>query len=64
MFPTYLSWIHMVNSDISEAIKRDHACVIQTWFESPHWQFWVYHPGGDKELIKEGDGKFDPSWIS
>ncbi len=64
MFPTYLSWIHMVNSDISEAIKRDHAYVIQTWFEPPHWQFWVYHPGGDKELIKEGDGKFGPSWIS
>ncbi len=54
----------MVNSDISEAIKRDHAYVIQTWFEPPHWQFWVYHPGGDKELIKEGDGKFGPSWIS
>jgi polygalacturonase len=48
MFPTYLSWINMVNSDSSEAIKRKHAYVIQMWFEPPHWQFWVYHPGGNK----------------
>jgi polygalacturonase len=48
MFPTYLSWINMVDSDISEAIKRKHAYVIQMWFEPPPWQFWVYHPGGNK----------------
>ena len=63
MFPTYLSWIHTVNGIISKAIQSDHTYVIQTWFEPPHWQFWLYHPDGTKTLVQEGDGQFDRSWI-
>ena len=39
MLPTYQAWIHTVNTRISEAIQRDHAYLVQTWFEPPHWQF-------------------------
>ena len=63
MFPKYQAWIHTVNHHISEAIQSDHVYLIQTWFQPPHWQFWVYHPSGDKKLVAEGDGKFEPSVI-
>lgn len=63
MFPKYEAWIHSVNQRISERIQSDHVHVLQTWFETPHWQFWVYHTVGSRELIVEGDGKFDPSLI-
>lgn len=61
MFPQYQAWIHTVNQRIAEALQTDHAYVIQTWFEPPHWQFWVYHPNGDKKLVVEGNGQFDVS---
>ena len=63
IFLKYQEWIHTVNHRISEAIGSEHVFVIQTWFEPPHWQFWVYQPTGDKKLIAEGDGKFDPAMM-
>jgi hypothetical protein len=63
MFPTYLAWIHTVNARISEAIQRDHVYVIQNWSEPSHWEFWVYHPSGDKELIQQAEGEFNRAWI-
>jgi hypothetical protein len=63
MFPKYQAWMHTVNHRISEAIGCDHFYVIQTWFEPAHLQFWVYHSNGDKKLIAEADGKFDPRLI-
>ncbi len=63
IFEQYREWVHSVNGRIAEAIQRDHTYVLQHWSETPHWEFWVYHPGGDKKLIQAGDGAFDMKWI-
>src|SRR5688572_20756636 len=51
MFETYRAWIHTVNDRVAEAIQCDHTYLLQHWSEPPHWEFWVYHPGGTRKLI-------------
>ena len=62
-FEVYRAWIHTVNGRISEAIQRNHTYILQHWAEPPHWEFWVYYPSGDKKLVAEQDGVFDPAWM-
>ena len=58
MFPKYLAWIHTVNLDIAKVARREHVFVLQAWLRPPHWQFWVYRPNGEKELVAEADGTY------
>jgi hypothetical protein len=63
VFELYRPWMHTVNAAISEAIQSDHVYVLQDWAKNPRWEFWVYHPSGERECVAEGDGVFHPSMM-
>jgi hypothetical protein len=64
LYPEYLEWAHSVHSEIAEIIMDECTYLIQDSYASPPtWEFWVYRPGGQKECVKRGFGRFDPRWI-
>jgi hypothetical protein len=61
ILPEYREWAHTVHGEIADILGESCVYVLQDSAATlPFWEFWVYHPGGTKECVKRGTGRFDP----